>query len=176
MVIAKGLQDNLEQGRLTFIDPSLADGFWAEPDAVEQHFTNHGIDTISHFKMTTEEFATTDTYRSLDNIGLLFVDGFHDAEHARFDFEVFRNKLGASAITVFHDSVREFVTGVYGPEKTYVHDVYRFIETLRSEPDFEVLDLPFASGITLVRKRGDPDHPDFFPLIRRPDGYTNFSD
>jgi hypothetical protein len=38
MVIAKGLQDNLEPGRVTFIDPSLADAFWADRNAVEPHY------------------------------------------------------------------------------------------------------------------------------------------
>lgn len=173
MVIAKGLQDNLEQGRLTFIDPSLADGFWAEQGAVERHFAAHGLHNVSHFRLTTEEYVTTDAYRELENVGLLFIDGFHDEAHARFDYEAFRDKLGASAITVFHDSVREFVTRVYGPEKSYVHDVYKFIDSLRADPQLQVLDLPFSSGITLVRQRTDPDHPDFFPLIRRADGYTN---
>lgn len=168
MVIAKGLQDNLEPGRLTFIDPSLADGFWAEADAVERHFAAHDLHNVTHFRLTTEAFVETDAYRQLHDIGILFVDGFHDEAHARFDYEAFKDKLSASAVTVFHDSVRAFVTRVYGRERSYVHDVYRFIDTLRADPQLQVFDLPFASGITLVRRRSDPDLPDFSPKIRRP--------
>ena len=43
IVMAKALQDNLEPGTLTFIDPSLVDSFWREPDDVQQYFRGHGV-------------------------------------------------------------------------------------------------------------------------------------
>ena len=173
MVIAKALADNAEGGEVVFVDPSLVDDFWADPEAVQRHFADHGIDNIRHHRMTTEAFAETPDFAALGPVGYLFVDGFHDAKHARLDHETFRPKLTVDAITLFHDSVREFVTEIYGPEKAYTHDVYAYMDALRADPSLQVLDLPFACGISLVRSTADPDNPAFFPFIRRTDGTTN---
>ena len=38
----KALQDNLEPGELIFIDPSLADDFWADKEVVKAYFLSFG--------------------------------------------------------------------------------------------------------------------------------------
>ena len=175
MVLAKALKDNNEGGKLLFIDPSLVDDFWQDEQTVREYFLQHDLDNITHFHLTTEEFTKTSTYETLSEIGLLFVDGFHDAEHARFDFESFKDKLGKSAITIFHDSVREFITGMYGKDGIYTHDVFRYLEELKADPNYQVMDFPFDSGMTLVRQVTDPNDPAFSPRIGRKNGSTNTS-
>lgn len=172
IVIAKALQDNGEGGRVVFIDPSLVDDFWADEAQVRRHFEKYGVTNIEHVRLTTGQFTQTETYRRLEDVGLLFVDGFHDAAHARLDFEAFRGKLTVNAYTVFHDSVREYVTYIYGEENAYAHDVFKYMDELRADPQLDVLDFPFASGMTIVRSRGNTDHAAFSPHIRRPDGTT----
>jgi hypothetical protein len=43
---------------------------------------------------------------------------------------------------------------MYGPARVYDHSVNDFVDTLRHDPALQVFDLPFASGLTLVRKVG----------------------
>ena len=85
--------DNLEDGELIFIDPSLADDFWSNPDDVQVHFNGLGINNLTHHKYTTQDFIHTQAYAELDDIGLLMVDGYHTAEQARFDYLAFLDKF-----------------------------------------------------------------------------------
>src|SRR5262249_32099973 len=65
LVFGKALGDNLEGGRIVFIDPSLVDDFWKDPDSVRRHFSSYGVDNVEHFRMTTQEFVETEDYRLL---------------------------------------------------------------------------------------------------------------
>lgn len=160
MVIGRALQDNLEAGELIFIDPSLVDEFWTEPDRLDAYFRAHGVDTVLHHRATTQEFVETDAYRELGPIGLLFVDGYHTEEQARFDHEAFRHLLDPGGFTLFHDSMVVRDDRVYGAEAAYEMRVKYYIDSLRKDPTLQVLDLPFGvSGLTLVRQI-DPDAPD----------------
>jgi hypothetical protein len=69
--------DNLEQGEVIFIDPSLADGFWTDAERVKAYFLGLGVGNIRHYRMTTQEFVTTSDYRALGKIGLVFIDSLH---------------------------------------------------------------------------------------------------
>ena len=141
--------------------------FGKDPEVVRNHFLSHGLHNVEHFQLTTEQFANSDRFDNLDNVGMLFVDGFHDVEHAKFDFETFEPLLGPTAVTIFHDSVREFVSGIYGDGKSYMQDVYLYMDELKANPDYQVFDFPFDSGMTLVRKTGDPNHPAYSPRLSR---------
>ena len=152
LVLAKALADNAEGGRVVFIDPSLVDDFWTDPARVADHFARHGADNVRHYQMTTQEFADTAAYRNLTNVGLLFVDGMHTLEQARFDHAAFRDKLTSDAVVLFHDSARVLKTRIYGPERAYEHRVVDYINELKRDPGYQVFDLPFAAGVTLVRR------------------------
>jgi predicted O-methyltransferase YrrM len=159
LVFAKGLLDNAEGGRVWFIDPSLVDDFWKEPVKVQAHFASFGVNNIQHFLMTTQEFVLTDAYRELEDIGIIFVDGLHTAEQARFDYESFVHKLSANGIALFHDSMTvSKPTWLYGEENVYERRIPDFIDQLKQKPDLQILDLPFAKGLTLVRKIADAGH------------------
>lgn len=154
LVFARALADNGEGGRVTFIDPSFVDDFWRDRARVEAYFTSHGISNIDHHCMTTQEFAANAAGEELGAVGILLVDGYHSEEQARFDHETFAPQLGHEGYALFHDSIRERVSYIYGHDKTYTHDVVRYMEALRRDPRWEVLALPFGDGLCMVRSVG----------------------
>jgi predicted O-methyltransferase YrrM len=152
LMFAKALADNAEKGQVVFIDPSLVDDFWKDPAAVRAHFASLGANNIRHFLMTTQQFVESEAYRSLGPVGIVFVDGYHSADQARFDYEAFRDRLTPDGIVLFHDSILLKKTTVYGPARAYQHRVKDYIDTLKKDASLQVFDLPFGQGVTLVRK------------------------
>lgn len=151
LVLARGLRDNLEGGKVTFIDPSLVDGFWEDPVRTTEWFKEFALDNVRHYRMTTQEFAASGHNRALRDVGLLFVDGYHSAEQARFDHETFADRLTHDAVVLFHDSIANRPSAKYGSDRIYEHTVRDYIDGLKRRPDLQVMDFPFASGVTLVR-------------------------
>jgi len=45
LVLARAMRDNLEPGEVIFIDPSLADDFWKDPETVRSYFTGSASTT-----------------------------------------------------------------------------------------------------------------------------------
>lgn len=154
LVIAKACQDNVERCDVHFIDPSLVDDFWKDPAATQTHFLGFGLDNVRHHLHTTQEFVTTAEYGSLTDIGLLFIDGYHTAEQARFDYRAFADRLAPRGVVLFHDSMILKPSGMYGPERRYEVDVKHFMDELRQDPNLQLLDLPFGTGLTVLRKVG----------------------
>lgn len=156
LLVGRALADNAEGGQVCFIDPSLVDDFWKDAAAVSAHFASFGLDNVEHHLATTQQFVASESFARLGTVGMLFVDGYHTRVQARFDFESFRRKLAPQAVTLFHDSVYAFRSGVYGPERTYVHDVREYMDELKRDPLLQVFDLPFGDGLTLVRALNPP--------------------
>ena len=152
LVIAKAMADNAEGGELLFIDPSFVDDFWKDPTSVARHFASFGVDNIRHFLMTTQDFVGTDTYRKLGEVGVVFIDGHHSVEQARFDFEAFEPRLAADGVALFHDTRHYRVSRMHGPERSYRHDVKDYVDSLKGRPELQVFDIPFADGVSLVRR------------------------
>ncbi len=152
LVLGKALADNLEGGEVIFIDPSFVDDFWKDAEAVNAHFAAHGVSNIRHFLMTTQEFAKSETYRALGPVGMVFIDGHHSIEQARFDFETFEGSLEPEGVALFHDTRHYRMSRMHGPERAYKHTVKDYVDSLKARPDLEVFNLPLADGVTLVRK------------------------
>lgn len=152
LVLGKALVDNDDGGRVIFIDPSLVDDFWKNPENVRAHFVRFQIPNVEHFLMTTQQFAQSKDYQALEGIGIVFVDGYHSEEQARFDFETFETKLAAEGLMIFHDTARCEISRVYGPERAYQRRVKLFIDELKRNPRLQVFDLPLGEGISLVRR------------------------
>lgn len=152
-VIARALLDNRQGGGVTFIDPSLADGFWTDPAMVAGHFHSIGTPNVDHHCQTTQDFVGTPAYHALGGVGLLMVDGYHTAEQARFDYLAFLPKLEDGAVVLFHDSVRIRESTFYGEDRPYRHTVRQFIERLEATPGLETFTLALGGGLTLVRGR-----------------------
>jgi predicted O-methyltransferase YrrM len=152
LVFGKALTDNAENGVVHFIDPSLADDFWKDAGKVNEYFKGYGADNIRHYLMTTQEFVESDTYKSLEDIGIVFIDGLHTKEQAKFDYEAFKDRLSGNGIILFHDSIKmKWSKMIYGPGREYQTDVKLFIDDLKTNATLQVFDLPFKEGLTLVR-------------------------
>jgi len=162
-IIARALLDNEKRGAVSFIDPSLADEFWADPDRVREHFNLLGTPNVTHHRYTTQDFIESPEYASMCDIGLLMIDGWHTAEQARFDYLAFMPKLKEEAVVLFHDSISTIETGIYGKKKAYRHSVHLFIDRLKATPGLQVFTLPIASGVTLVSGK-----PETLDIINQP--------
>jgi predicted O-methyltransferase YrrM len=155
MVFARALADNGAGGRVAFIDPSLVDDFWKDPVRVKAHFAEHGLDNIDHHATTTQAFAGSPAWHRLGrSVGIVLVDGYHTEEQARLDHETFQPLLAPGGMCLFHDSVRERTSRIYGEDRPYRHTVKRYMDALRADPAFEVLALPFGDGLCIVRRAG----------------------
>ncbi len=154
LLFGKALQDNVEKGVVHFIDPSLVDDFWKDPQAVRDHFARFDVANIRHHLMTTQQFVVSDAYRTLGPVDVLFVDGYHSAAQARFDYEAFQNLLTPTGMALFHDSIDSKKSKIYGLDRTYEYGVCDFIATLKRDDRLQIIDLPIARGLTLVRRIG----------------------
>lgn len=151
LVIGRALQDN-GSGKVVFLDPSFVDPFWLDPAAVQQHFAAFGVTNIEHHCATTQEFVASAANRELNQLELLFVDGYHSYAQARFDFEAFEPRLASHGAALFHDSLRVRTSRIYGPDRAYEHRVCDLMAELRQQPRFQVFDLPHGDGLSMVRK------------------------
>jgi predicted O-methyltransferase YrrM len=151
MMFARGLLDNLDDGRVTFIDPSMADDQWSDPESVCAWFMEYSVPNIDHYCMTTEQFVTSDAYKQMNPVDFVFVDGYHTEERAKFDHQAFEPKLVKNGLALFHDSVNQRVSKMYGEDKAYQYSVCRYIDQLKTRRDLQILDLPLENGLTLVR-------------------------
>jgi hypothetical protein len=50
--------------------------------------------------------------------------------------------------------VRERLSRIYDADNPYLHTVKRYMDDLRGDPAWEVLELPFGDGLCIVRSRG----------------------
>lgn len=152
LVFGKALADNAESGMVTFVDPSLIDDTWANAEQVQTRFHHFGVENIEHHRMTTQQFVETDTYRSLGEVGIVFIDGYHTQEQAEFDYGAFVERVPSHGMILLHDSLLMEESGMYGSERPYRRTVRLFVDQLKRDPTVQVLDLPFCNGLTLVRR------------------------
>lgn len=155
LVLGKALADNVEGGRVVFVDPSFVDDFWRDPAAVRAHFARYGVTNVEHHALTTQAFVDTEAYRDLRDVGIVFVDGYHSAEQAELDYRAFADRLAPDGVVLFHDSSEAAaarVSRIYGADKAYAYTVRAFLATLARDPALQVMDLPWFEGVTLVRR------------------------
>lgn len=153
LVFGRALEDNGGPGRVDFIDPSLVDDFWAEPARVRAHLDAHGGQRVRHHRMTTQQFVASAAFRQMESVQVLFIDGYHSEEQARFDHLSFEPLLAPDALRLFHDSIEDRRSTLYGPGRHYRHSVYQYMRSLRESGQWDVLDLPLASGVSVVSRR-----------------------
>jgi predicted O-methyltransferase YrrM len=154
MLLGRAIHDNLEPGEVTFIDPSMVDDFWKDPEAVRSYFRGFGLENVRHYRMTTQQFVETEAYRRMGEIGLLFVDGYHSEEQARFDYRAFEAHLAPRGFALFHDSMVLRQSEIYGADRAYGIRVKIFLDELKRDPGVQLFDVPFGTGVTLLRKTG----------------------
>lgn len=152
LVLARAQTDNLEGGTTWFIDPSLVDDFWLDPARVRAYFEGFGIGNVRHACMTTADFLASEENRAIRSVDMLFIDGYHTEEQAAFDFQAFEARLTPNAVVLLHDSIRTRTTRIYGEDRAYQHTVNRFVQRLKDDGRWQVMDVPFGDGLTLVRR------------------------
>lgn len=152
LVFGKALADNGEGGIVHFVDPSMVDDFWKNEAAVREHFASFGLSNIRHYLMTTQQFVQSAACQGLESVGIVFVDGYHSEEQARFDYQAFQNRLTQDAVILFHDSIRVRPSRIYGAGRVYTHRVKCFMDVLKRDPALQVFDLPYGDGVTMVRR------------------------
>ncbi|MDX2210916.1 MAG: class I SAM-dependent methyltransferase [Sphingopyxis sp.] len=157
MLFARGLADNGEGGRVLLIDPSLVDDFWTDPARVTAHFAGFDLFNIDHLPLTTQQLADAPQWQALGEVGLAMIDGYHSAEQAALDHAALRPKLTPDALVLFHDSIRERVSRIYGDDRPYTHTVARYVDVLRRDPAWQVLDFASGDGLSIVRHIGATD-------------------
>jgi predicted O-methyltransferase YrrM len=153
LIFGKALSDNVEKGVVHFIDPSLVDDFWKDPQAVRAYFTSFGVENIRHYLVTTQQFIASGENTAINAVDLIFIDGYHTAAQARFDYEAFVGRLTPGGLVLFHDSIAVTTSRVYGADQAYECRVKDFIDELKKDVRLQVFDVPFADGVTLVRRR-----------------------
>src|SRR5262245_19935701 len=152
LVLARALADNCEGGQVHFIDPGLVDDFWHDAQRVREYFAGFGATNIEHHLATTQQFIDSAGYRQLSEVGIVFIDGYHTAKQAQFDFEAFSQKRAQDGVMLLHDSIERKVSSIYGPGREYLHTVADFVEELKQQPQWQVLDLPYGDGLSIVRR------------------------
>jgi len=152
LVFGKALLDNLEEGEVIFIDPSLVDDFWQDVQSVKSHFKSFGVTNIKHYLMTTQQFVKSETYENLSDIGIVFIDGYHSKEQAEFDYNAFEQLVSRDGMILLHDTIKVRSSKFYGNDNVYEHQVKYFVDELKKNKELQVYDFPFGRGVTLVRK------------------------
>ena len=165
--LALGLKDN-GFGEVSFVDPSYSvvrhgplhtiggASHWDDPDKVRQHFARFGVDGIvRHYKMTSADFFDGYAGLGLPHIDVAFIDGNHSFADVRHDFIAALGQMRRGGLVLLHD------TNIYVRELVRHAGVKRWLRVVRRDIEcFEVLDLPFSSGVAMVRVlRDGPWHP-----------------
>jgi predicted O-methyltransferase YrrM len=156
--LALGLKDN-GKGRLTFVDPSysvLTDGpfktvggtaQWDNPEKVARHFARFGVDELlTHHRLRSDEFFARYAALALPEIDLAFIDGSHAYDDVRHDFVATLRHSHKNTYLLLHD------TNIYVRELVRHAGVKRWLKEVKREKQaFELIDFPFASGVSIVR-------------------------
>ncbi len=158
--LALGLKDN-HNGFLSFVDPSyslLKDGpfktvggrsHWDDEDKVREHFALFGVaDTVTHYRIRSDEFFFNYERAQLPPLDLAFIDGSHAFKDVKHDFIESVRRSRKNSFIFLHD------TNIYVREILHHSGVKRWLNFLKKFPDlFEILNIPYSSGVALVRVR-----------------------
>jgi peptidoglycan/xylan/chitin deacetylase (PgdA/CDA1 family) len=150
-ILAFALNQVSSEGEVIFIDPGLIDNFWHDPVKVKDYFADLGVGNVKHSRLATQEFVKTKEYEHLKDIDLLFVDGLHTYEQARFDFDSFKNKMRGGGHVFFHDSMDTGTTKIYGIDKIYQRTAKFFVDELKTTGKYGVSEFYIDKGLTVIQ-------------------------
>ena len=60
-------------------------------------------------------------------------------------------RLAPGAVVLFHDSIHVRTSRIYGQDKAYKHRVKQLMDELKADRQWQVFDLPYGDGVTMVR-------------------------
>jgi hypothetical protein len=161
ILLAKAQADRHAGRPVTFIDPSFDDDFWADAANVRQWFARFDVDKyVQHHLMTTERFAATSEFAALPEIDLLYIDGSHFYAGVRTDYDLLSPRLAASGTLMLHDTVSR------SPNPRWSGPRQLLLELSESAPDWQVLDLPYGAGLTVMRRRPPESRAEYLDQLR----------
>ncbi len=145
MCFALGQRDN-EKGHTHFIDASKVDAFWTDAQKARAHFAHFGVDRlISLHNMTTtmclETLAPFNEGKPF--IDILLIDGDHEKDAVKRDFETFGKLVREGGLICLHNSLAG------GVGKTSL-EVAQFLSGLNIEL-YESLALECGKGLTIIK-------------------------
>lgn len=106
------------------------------------------VDDINVHMVTSDEFFKNNT-RQFD---LIFIDGLHEYDQVKKDFENALNCLSQGGVIMFHDTLPEEEKTTLVPRQTKVWhgDVYKYILELCGRNDIKLLTIDTDCGCTLA--------------------------
>jgi len=133
-------------GTCFFIDPGIVDRHWHNPASIARLNRNFGLGgRLRHLHRSSQQVIAEGSLP--DPIDMLYIDGDHSYAGVKFDFEQFGALVRHGGFILLHDST---AVGVgFTP-----WEVKAFLEAeVHGDPRYDVLTLPLAAGLTLVRRR-----------------------
>ncbi|MBC8076825.1 MAG: class I SAM-dependent methyltransferase, partial [Chloroflexales bacterium] len=139
-----GLADN-GSGMCYFIDPGKVDSHWHSPASIAHLERTFGLrGHWRHLRKTSQQVIAEGAVPGL--IDMLFIDGDHSYAGVKFDFDRFGAQVRPGGVIILHDSTN--VGKGFTP-----WEVKQFLDAeVRGDRRYETFTLPFAAGLTLVRK------------------------
>lgn len=175
VIIARGLADNLECGKVVFVDPSFWDDHWMDAVHVKRYFRSLGVENVEHQLATTQQFIKTPEFQGLSEVGLLFLDGLHTSDQVRYEFSAFEKKMAPDGIVLLQNTMTLSPNTYGGLSDYYISDVTFFIDELKDRPDLQVFEFPRAgdpkvlsTGLALIRRRSTTGESAFYRDTRIP--------
>lgn len=108
-------------------------------------------DGVDFYNMPSDHFFEVYDGPSVD---VIFIDGDHRMEQAARDFRNAVTILEVSGVIALHDSYPWY--SPYEPPATNLcGDVYRFVEELKDDSNFNAVTIPRFPGVTLVTVNGN---------------------
>lgn len=139
-----GLAHN-RRGLCYFIDPGKVDDHWHDAKNLAALDRDFGLEgRVRHIAKTTRQAMAEGIIR--EEIDLLVIDGDHSYRGVKFDFDRLGARVRPGGTILLHDSVSV-------GEGFTKWEVKEFLAAeVKGKQCYEVLTLPFAAGLTLVRK------------------------
>jgi hypothetical protein len=105
---------------------------------------------IEFFHMKSDEFFE----KNIDTFDIIFIDGDHDYEQVRKDFENAIKILNELGIIIMHDT-DPIHFGLIHP--AYCNDAYKIVEYIENEhPELNIITLPIhEAGLSIIMKKGE---------------------
>jgi len=132
-------------GNCYFVDPGIVDRHWHNPAQIAQLNHRFGLGgRLRHLHRSSQQVIAEACLP--EPIDLLYIDGDHSYAGVKFDFEQFGALVRPGGLILLHDST---AVGVgFTP-----WEVQAFLTAeVHGDPRYELLTLPLAAGLTIVRK------------------------
>ena len=121
---------------------------------MQAYFRGFGLENVRHYLMTTQHFVETEEYPPSGRDRPALHRRLPLARAGAIRLSRVRRLLEPRGIALFHDSMVLRPSVIYGADRAYEIRVRDFLDELKRDPGVQLFDVPFGTGVTLVRKTG----------------------